>query len=162
MSNHRPTSASVEQKVLAVLRANADQTARLDQLAATQFGLNRTDSRGLELLRRLGPMPATTLARHLGLTTGGVTTVIDRLEQAGYARRRSGGADRRRILVEATEQAAAREQEIFGALIAETAAVVVAVPAADLTVILDFLERLGSVVALHADRLEAGQAHQHE
>ena len=36
----------------------------------------------------------------MGLTTGAVTRVIDRLEQAGYVRRVPDPADRRRVIVE--------------------------------------------------------------
>src|SRR5262245_30017421 len=86
--------------VQAGLRAVATEIDRLDQLSADQFGLNRTDQRALDIVSRLGPLSATALASALGLTTGGITTVIDRLEQAGYARRRPDPVDRRRVLVE--------------------------------------------------------------
>jgi DNA-binding MarR family transcriptional regulator len=47
-------------------------------------------------------MPAGRLGELTGLTTGAVTGIIDRLEQAGYARRTNDPKDRRRTIVEPT------------------------------------------------------------
>jgi DNA-binding MarR family transcriptional regulator len=44
-------------------------------------------------------MPAGRLAELTGLTTGAVTTLIDRLEDAGLASREPDPADRRRVIV---------------------------------------------------------------
>ena len=73
--------------MLAELRALA---AKIDRLAADRYGLNRTDLHSLEIVGSSGGLTPTDLARALGVTTGGVTTVIDRLESAGYAPRRAG------------------------------------------------------------------------
>jgi DNA-binding MarR family transcriptional regulator len=138
---------------MATIRANADQSDRLDQLASARFGLNRTDGRGVEILGRLGPMTAKQLAVYLGMTTGGVTTVIDRLEKAGYVRRRHDGEDRRRVLLETTDLLATRESEIFGELIRKTLQLVSSYDDAELEVIGKFLEQVGGIVAAHSDQL---------
>ena len=57
------------------LRALSTEMDRLDQAAADLYGLNRTDMRALEIVGRAGPLTPTDLARLLGFTTGGVTTV---------------------------------------------------------------------------------------
>ncbi|MFI7234141.1 MarR family winged helix-turn-helix transcriptional regulator [Streptomyces cyaneofuscatus] len=54
------------------------------------------------------------LAQRANLTTGAITGVITRLESAGYARRHSDPADRRRVRVVADETAAARLFEVYG------------------------------------------------
>src|SRR5262247_1705136 len=99
------------------LRALSTEIDRLDQAAADRYGLNRTDMRALDIVGRAGPLAPTALARRLGITTGGVTSVLDRLEQAGYIRRRPDPGDRRRQVVETTEATAARDKEVFGDLI---------------------------------------------
>lgn len=142
-------------RVIELIRENADRSARLDQLVAARFGLNRTDGRSFELLMRLGPMTPNRLAAQLGMTTGGVTTVIDRLEKAGYARRRRDSEDRRLVLIEATALAAQKEQEILSDLVAATARLVSSYEEKELAVIADYLERVGKIVAEHNDRLEA-------
>src|SRR5262245_23453722 len=124
---------------------------RLDALAADAFGLNRTDMRCLELLGRTGGRTPTELAQALGFTTGGMTTVIDRLEHAGYARRRADPGDRRRVIIEPTELLAQREAEIFGRLIQTTQALAAGYSDADLTTILDFLSRSRATIASHTE-----------
>src|SRR5215475_2570814 len=69
------------------LRALSTEIDRLDQAAVDRYGLNRTDMRALDIVGRAGPLAPTDLARLLGFTTGGATTVLDRLERAGYVRR---------------------------------------------------------------------------
>jgi len=156
MSSKSPGRRELIARVIGLIRENADRTDQLDQLSAARFGLNRTDGRGFEILMRLGPMTANRLAAQLGMTTGGVTTVIDRLEKAGYARRRHDKNDRRLVLVEATERGEQKEREIFGELIAATARLVGSYGDAELQVIADYLERVGAIVVKHVDRLARG------
>jgi DNA-binding MarR family transcriptional regulator len=158
MSSDNPERRELVARVVAAIRANADQSDRLDQLGARRFGLNRTDSRSVEILRRLGPLTANKLAEQLGMTTGGVTTVIDRLEQAGYARRRDHEDDRRLVLIEATKLAAQRENEIFGELIEGTANLVNSFADGELLLIERFLNEVGKLAAGHADHLAAQPA----
>jgi DNA-binding MarR family transcriptional regulator len=132
---------------MAELRELAREIDRTDQEAADQFGVNRTDLRAVELLATTGALAPTALAAALGFTTGGVTTVIDRLERAGYARRRPDPNDRRRVIVEATERLRAREAEIFGELLRSTEGLVASYSDAELATIRDFLERFRAVAA---------------
>lgn len=139
--------------VIELVRATADQTDRLDQLASARFGLNPTDSRALELVSRTGPLTPKALAEALGMTTGGVTTVIDRLEQAGYARRRHDSTDRRSIRIEATDRTWRVQEEVFGELIRGNERLVKSYRDSELEIIRDFLERSGLQVKAAADRI---------
>jgi len=139
------------------LRALSTEIDRLDQAAADRYGLNRTDMRALDILGRTGPLAPTALARLLGFTTGGVTTVLDRLEKAGYIRRRPDPGDRRRQLVETTQATAARDEEVFGDLIRGTRDLLAEYTHDELLVIRDFLDRVRQLTAAHADAL-AGHA----
>jgi len=125
-------------EVQAELRGLSTQIDRLDGIAAERFGLNRTDLRALDLLRSTGVLAPTELARALGFTTGGVTTVIDRLERAGYVLRTQDPADRRRLVLEPT-----------------TAAMIATYSAAEQATIRDFLRRSRDITAAHVDRLLA-------
>jgi DNA-binding MarR family transcriptional regulator len=136
------------------LRALSTEIDRLDQAAADRFGLNRTDMRVLEILGD-GPLAPTALAHRLGMTTGGVTSVLDRLERAGYVRRRNDPRDRRRQIVETTPATAAREREVFESLIDATTRFLDSYTDEQLLVINDFLSRMRRLTATHAESLAA-------
>jgi DNA-binding MarR family transcriptional regulator len=140
-------------QVTGSLRALSTEIDRLDQAAADRYGLNRTDMRALDIIGRAGPLAPTDLARLLGFTTGGVTTVLDRLERAGYIRRRPAAADRRRLVVEATAATAARDAEVFGDLIRQTSDLLACYTDQQLQVIDDFLTRTRQLTAAYADAL---------
>jgi DNA-binding MarR family transcriptional regulator len=89
-------------------------TDRFDQAVADSVGANRTDMRCMDVIEREGPVTAGRLAEATGLTTGAITTVLDRLERAGLARRVRDGKDRRRVLVEVTPEARAGAAEYYG------------------------------------------------
>jgi DNA-binding MarR family transcriptional regulator len=69
------------------------------QRVAEKLGLHPSDMQFLNLLDLLGPMTPGHLAERSGMSSGGVTLVVDRLEKAGYVRRTDNPADRRSLLV---------------------------------------------------------------
>jgi len=144
---------SLPAEAFASLRALTTEIDRLDQVAADRFGLNRTDMRALDTLRTSGSLAPTALAQRLGFTTGGVTSVVDRLERAGYVRRRTDPRDRRRQVVEPTAAAVAREREVFRALISATSRLLNSYTDEHLVVINDFLGRMRDLTTAHADKL---------
>jgi len=120
------------------LRALSTEIDRLDQAAADRYGLNRTDMRALDIIGRAGPLAPTDL---------------DRLERAGYVRRRADTSDRRRLVVETTAATAARDQEVFGDLIHQTGALLATYTDDQLAVIDDFLTRARQLTAAYASTL---------
>lgn len=98
-----------------ILEVRASQSAqdRFDQAVADLIGINRTDYRVLDLISLEGRVTAGRIAEAAGLTTGAVTTVIDRLERKGLARRVRDESDRRRVLVEMEPGVQERGAEIF-------------------------------------------------
>jgi DNA-binding MarR family transcriptional regulator len=147
------TERALPGQVAGGLRALSTEIDRLDQAAADRYGLNRTDMRALDITGRYGPLAPTELARLLGFTTGGVTTVLDRLERAGYIRRQPDPADRRRQVVQITEATAARDREVFGGLIRQTGDLLTTYTDEQLSVIRDFLDRVRQLTAAYADTL---------
>ena len=95
------------------MRAAQSATDRFDQAVADSLGLNRTDMRCVDILDREGRLTAGQLADHVGLTTGAVTTLVDRLERAGLARRVRDSEDRRRVYVELTDAARENGQRFY-------------------------------------------------
>lgn len=52
----------------------------------------------LHMLQLYGPSTPSRLAEWTGLSSGGVTVALDRLERAGYIKRERNPADRRSLL----------------------------------------------------------------
>ncbi len=102
MSNDK---RSVFEELIDEVRRSQSATHRFDQAVADALGLNRTDMRCMDVIEREGSVPAGRLAEVTGLTSGAITTALDRLERAGYTRRVSDPSDRRRVLVELTDSA---------------------------------------------------------
>src|SRR6266536_1581417 len=73
--------------VLRSLRKVNLQGSFFGQTVAIRFGLSESDIETLEALIDMGASTAGRLAELTGLTSGAVTRVIDRLEQAGYVGR---------------------------------------------------------------------------
>lgn len=83
------------------LRVQATRTVVFHSAVAARLGITITDLSCLNLLRMRGPLTPGELADLLGIARGGaITTVVDRLERAGYVRRNRDARDRRRVRVE--------------------------------------------------------------
>ncbi|MEM1030083.1 MAG: MarR family transcriptional regulator [Myxococcota bacterium] len=89
--------------LVAACRALYAAIDRLDHVAARRVGVSRNDLRALNALER-GPLRAGDLAHALELTTGSVSTLIDRLEHRGLVERRREAGDRRVVLVALTDR----------------------------------------------------------
>jgi DNA-binding MarR family transcriptional regulator len=72
---------------------------RFQVAVAHQVGMPVTDVHALSALLELGPIGLSRLAEVMGMTTGAVTRLVDRLERGGYVRREPDTVDRRRIVL---------------------------------------------------------------
>jgi DNA-binding MarR family transcriptional regulator len=99
--------------VMQAVVAFQEATDMVDEAAAGQLGLNRTDLRCLGVLAAQA-VTAGQLADAAGLSPGAATTAVDRLVRAGYARRIRDTSDRRRVTIEPTAAARAAFDEIWG------------------------------------------------
>jgi DNA-binding MarR family transcriptional regulator len=95
-------------RIIAAMTDLAGALGRLNDLIAQHLGIAQTDLLCLHVLNRAGASTAGALSSRLGRTTGAVTHMIDRLEKAGYVRRKPDPQDRRRVLVEASAPALER------------------------------------------------------
>jgi DNA-binding MarR family transcriptional regulator len=111
MSSHK---RKVFEELIDEVRRSQVATDRFDQAVADALGTNRTDMRCVDVLQREGPLSAGALAEQTGLTSGAMTTALDRLERAGYARRVRDSDDRRRVLVEVTPRAWEDAEPFYG------------------------------------------------
>jgi DNA-binding MarR family transcriptional regulator len=104
----------LEQVVGAAFRSYQRSVDGFDEVVAQYLGVNRTDLRGLDVLLEQGEATPGYLADALGLTTGSITAMVDRLEKLGYVERRPDPSDRRRVAVRPTPKVIALEGKIYG------------------------------------------------
>jgi DNA-binding MarR family transcriptional regulator len=104
------------EELTAANRRYQQATDALDQAASDLLGINRTDARCIDIVLQRGRVTAGELARSAGLSPGAVTTALDRMERAGFARRVRDPDDRRRVLVEPTDQMAELAEVVYGPL----------------------------------------------
>ena len=126
-----------------------------DQVVADYLGLNRTDTRCLDIIERLDGVSAGRLASEAGLSTGAVTTVLDRLERAGYARRVQDPGDRRRVLVELTPAARRELQQLYAPLTDATMRQLEGYTTDEVSLVRDFLRDNRRLNEAHAERVRA-------
>jgi len=141
--------------VAAELRALDATLDLLDEGAAGSFGIKRGDLRAMELVSRGGRLTAGQLAVGLGITTGAVTGVIDRMERMGYFQRQDDPSDRRKVVVLLTPKAKAGERRAFEGLGRDVEKMLSTYRVDDLAVIADFLRRTRSIVEKRAARIRS-------
>lgn len=101
-SDEATKRAELAEELMREVRVSSSLGVLFSQAVAERLGVHSTDIETVDLLHIMGPMTAGHLAEITGLTTGATTRLIDRMERAGFARRRHDPTDRRRVMVEAS------------------------------------------------------------
>jgi DNA-binding MarR family transcriptional regulator len=125
----------------------------LDDIASRIMGVNRTDARVLDLLDQHGRLSAGEIAAGAKLTSGAVTGVLDRLEKAGFVRRVADEQDRRRVLVEPTEELLRAAQQIYYGIQAKGIAAMEPYSDDDLALVARFVADVTAITEQHAAEL---------
>lgn len=102
-----------------VLRAIARWQIPIIQLSgmiAEHLGMTWTDLQALYVLANHGPATPGQLARRVNLTSGAASRMIERLVQAGFARRVPDEHDRRKVLIEPDDHAVTRVGSLYDSL----------------------------------------------
>jgi DNA-binding MarR family transcriptional regulator len=131
----------------------ARQLVRFYDAVADQLGLHITDLTCLGALRDRRQATAGQLATELGLTSGAVTRVIDRLHRAGFVRRLPDPADGRRVIVELVPEAELSVVGLFGGQAAHIAESAAELSEAELRLLLHYVRERTEVSRAEADRL---------
>ena len=140
--------------VLRALRRVNLQGSFFGQTVAIRFGLSESDIETLEALIDMGASTAGRLSELTGLTSGAVTRVIDRLEQAGFVRRVPDPADRRRVIVEVVpDKVAAVQATLEPGRAARRPTRSAATPTPSSALITDFLTKMEQITRDEATSL---------
>ncbi|HEY7983019.1 MAG TPA: MarR family transcriptional regulator [Ktedonobacterales bacterium] len=105
--------AALNARLVVLGEVASTETALFHQAAAARHGLGITDMKALGALVREGPMTAGQLAKRLSLTTGAVTSVIDRLARRDLVTRVPDARDRRKVIVVANQARLAAGENVY-------------------------------------------------
>jgi len=145
----RDLIAAIGQRV----QAFQDATDEVDEAVATRLRLNRTDLRCLSVLSQAGGLSAGALAEAAGLTRGAMTTALDRIEAAGYARRVRDQHDRRTVRIEMTDAAKQAVDVLFGPLAKDGFELLQTYTTQELAAVMTYLEDGRQLQRAHAQRI---------
>jgi DNA-binding MarR family transcriptional regulator len=110
--------ADLRAQLAALIRQHQRDIDAFDQAVADRLCISRTDLRSMDLLLELtmagGDVTPARLAEASGLSPSTVTSVLDRMERAGYLARVRDTHNRRQVLLKLTEQFAVVTRELFG------------------------------------------------
>jgi DNA-binding MarR family transcriptional regulator len=140
-AKRRSDRATVLEALARAGRAHSEATVIFHASVADRLGLNPTDAKVMSLLQRRGPVAAGEIAGCTGLTTASVTALVDRLARRDFVRRLPDPADRRRVLVDVTDQGRAHFERLLRSTARSLAELYDAYTVAQLEVVLDFLTR---------------------
>jgi len=109
----KPSKVLIE-RIYSAVRDIGDQAECTREVISEVLGLYKTDLAGVDFLySKQRPCTAGELSKGTGLSSGATTTLIDRLEKAGFAVREDDPDDRRRQMVRLSDQASARCEAIY-------------------------------------------------
>lgn len=134
------------------MQAYQRSNAEFDDEVGRLLDVNPTDLRCLDWLIA-GRKSAGELSRATGLSSAATTSMIDRLERKGFVRRVREAKDRRRVLVEMTEDGSARVWRLYGPLVEEGARLFERFTRAELETMLDLVKKMQVLAVKHRDAL---------
>ena len=136
---------------LVLMKAHrALQRVATRSIESSEWGLS--DFAVMEMLLHKGPQPVNEIGRRIELTSGAITTAVDRLESLDLVTREAHPSDRRARIVGLT--AAGREQatKIFAAHKAAMDSAASGLPKTERAALIELLKRLGISAGTEAAR----------
>jgi len=152
MEDSRVPGDGSAQRIGLLGRRFSTATVLLHHAVAEHLGLGPTDHKCLDLMVERGPLTASELAAITGLTTGAVTGVVARLEQAGRLRREPDPHDRRKQVLHVVPEGVRDIQLLFDTVLGDTGALLAGFDAGQRRTVAEFLER-ATALAYHRTAL---------
>jgi len=140
----RSDRAQLHETVISCLRQFIAGSILYNQQIADRVGLRLTDMQCINALDLMGPSTPGELARFTGLTTGGVTVMLDRLEKGGYLKREPNPRDRRSVLVHVNPTKVKKMQTFYGEINHRMAALLDETPERELRSVVNLLSKMNA------------------
>ena len=141
-SDHGVTNTSGVHLWLILMKAYR-ALAQLDARSIAASGLGLSDFAVLEVLLHKGSLPVNTIGRHVMLTSGSITTAVDRLEEKRLVRRQACANDRRVTYVALTPTGRTLIRRVFKVHADRLERVFEPLSAGDRSTLAALLKRLG-------------------
>ena len=147
-----------KEKIEALLeagRAVGTASVMFHEAVAARLGLGASEHKALDLLRVHGEMTAGELTERTGLTSGAITGIVDRLEEAGLAKRVRSTEDRRKVIIRPILSRDSELNRIFGALQRAQEALFERYTDEELDLLVDFMQRTAELMREQTAKLSA-------
>src|ERR1700761_2339721 len=139
-----PAPVTAADKVVLEIRKFIASAIFFNSQAAEKIGLSLTDMQMIHMLQLNGPATPGRLGTWTGLSSGGVTVALDRLEKGGYIRREPNPADRRSLIVTLAPVRMRKVGGMYEEVERETRRLLATLPSGDLEAVIRFFETLRS------------------
>jgi DNA-binding MarR family transcriptional regulator len=137
-----PAPVTAIDKILLEIRKFIASAIFFNTQAAEKIGMSLTDMQMIHVLQLYGPATPSRLGEWTGLSSGGVTVALDRLEKAGYIRREPNPADRRSLLITLAPVRMRKAAAIYGDVERETRERLAVLSEKELETVIRFFETL--------------------
>ncbi|MGH2944884.1 MAG: MarR family winged helix-turn-helix transcriptional regulator [Solirubrobacteraceae bacterium] len=121
---------------------------------ARMLKMSETEASALAHLARHGQLTPRQLGELLGLTSGGTTALVHRLEEAGHVTRRPHPRDRRSIILTPSASVLERAGSVYAPLVQEMDAVSARFSPGEREVIGRYMAEIAGVSERHAESLD--------
>lgn len=148
----------MDERLMDALLRHARAYQRFRRAVARRLAMTETEVDALLRVVKAGQATPGELTSELGLTTGGTTALVQRLEATELLRRAPHPTDGRSWVLTATEKAFARLRECYGPLADALAPLAEAHPAAERDAIADYLIEAARLSEQAADALTRDRA----
>src|ERR1700722_11376415 len=140
-----PAPVTIADRIVLEIRKFIAASIFFNTQAAEKAGLGLTDMQMLHMLQLYGPSTPSHLAKWTGLSSGGVTVALDRLEKAGYLRREPNPGDRRSLLITLMPLRLRKIAAMYEGVEKESRRMLATLPQSDLEAVVRFFETLHAV-----------------
>jgi DNA-binding MarR family transcriptional regulator len=158
--SHEPARASA----IADLMRAGRETSRLSTVfryaIADRLGLTVSDLECLDFLADVGSATAGQVAERTNLTTGAVTSMLRRLQQAGYVTAERDPADRRRVIVTLRPERIAELERPYERFAERAGRLIEGYSIEEVTLLVRHFDRMQAIYLAELDRLRSGDTAQ--
>jgi DNA-binding MarR family transcriptional regulator len=153
MTSDKLSKSELIEAMLGLSQQFSTSTVLFHTALAERLGLNPTDHKVVDVLMRRGKMTAGQLAEVTGLTTGSITTAVDRLEKAHFIKRVPDPHDRRKVILEVIPDRLPEMIPLFEGLVGAYSQMLDQYSESELRLILEYLGKTVQITDEQAQHL---------